>query len=85
MTTDTSFFDRIMLKFDLGDDVAYILMAAEAELIPGFRQIKLMIRGVGVVAFPAIAFQNNFVAAARFLRNYRLVTLAANFVGFLGQ
>ena len=74
---------RAVSELYLGEGISHLLVAVKTEGIPRFHQIKLIIRGVWVVAFNAIPFQGDFVSAPRILRHHRLMAFAADFVCFL--
>jgi hypothetical protein len=60
-------------------------MATEAQVIAIFYKIKLVICGVGVMAFYAAALQDDFMDAKRLLRYHRFMAFIADFICIFRQ
>lgn len=66
--------DRRMGILEVLDRRGDVLVATEAELIPFFEQVVLVIGGVRIVAEHALALGHRIVAAARLAGDHRAVT-----------
>ena len=74
---------RAVSELYLGEGISHLLVAVKTEGISRLNKIKLMIRGVRIVALHAISLHGDFVSASRILRHHRLMAFAADFVCFL--
>jgi len=70
VTADALFLHRVVLELGFRNRVHLIFMAVVAQLVAALEQIVLVLRGMGIVALDALAFQCDFVQAARVLRQY---------------
>jgi hypothetical protein len=70
-----------MFKFDFCHCLADGFMATETEFVSSFYENELMIRGMGIVTFHTIPFEDNFMGAPGFLRYHGLVAVVADLIG----
>jgi hypothetical protein len=70
-----------MLKFNFCNRFADRLMASETEFVSSFYKNEFIIRGMGIVTFHTIAFDNNFMGAPGFLGYHCLVAVVADLIG----
>jgi len=81
VAVEAPLLNGIVFKFDLCDGVPQGFMATEAEIVPGFQEIRLVLRTMGIVALDTISFHGNLVAAFCLLGNDIFVTLEADTIG----
>jgi hypothetical protein len=85
MAVQASLFHRTMFKFDFSNCLADRLMAIEAEFVSGFYKNEFMIRGMGIVTFHALTFDDHFVGAPGLLGYHGLVAVVADLIGIGSQ
>ena len=69
MTARTPLIDGRVLEFHLGDCLSHALVAFKTELVACLQEIEFVARGMGVMAFDAIALQHDLMSAARIFRD----------------
>ena len=85
MAVDASFLYRSMFEFHFGNRTANLFMTVKTEFIPRLKEIKLVIRGMGVVAFYTIPLHHHLMAAFRILRHDPFMALITDFVWIFVQ
>jgi len=85
VATDTSLLHRTVLELCFGNGITNIFVTIKAEFIPPFQKNELVLGGMRVVAFYAIAFHYYPMDAFWILRHNPFMALIADFVRIFVQ
>jgi hypothetical protein len=81
MAVNASPFYGAMFEFHFGNGIADVLMTLDTESISWFKENKLIVGCVGIVAFNTIAFPHHVMNALWIFRQNSVMTLHADPVG----